>query len=163
MARVLHTVLAAIWQSGTIPPALLRDDFQSLWNRHEFCRELLAAYINLKKAFDSVYPKSPWKILRLWVIVTCIIEIIASLYIGTESAVKDWIMGRASIQNPCGTTLGNIKVMDLDFADDVLSESLESGFWWRLMALDAFKTKIPPSCFNLFSRYLFVLVTESFT
>lgn len=34
----------------------------------EHCREfgcgLLAAYIDIKKAFDSVYPKSQWEILR---------------------------------------------------------------------------------------------------
>ncbi|XP_069994147.1 uncharacterized protein [Penaeus vannamei] len=48
----------------------------------------------------------------------------------------DWIMGRATIQSHCGATLGNIKVADLDIADDVaiLSEFLES----LVVALDAF-------------------------
>ena len=77
------------------------------------------------------------------------IGLIASLYTGTESAVKcggglssfflvssgvrqgcvlapslfntcmDWIMGRATVRSHCGATLGTIKVTDLDFADDV--------------------------------------------
>ena len=48
----------------------------------------------------------------------------------------DWILSRATVQNHSGATLGNIKVTDLDFADDVaiLSESLES----LVVALDAF-------------------------
>ncbi|XP_069995846.1 uncharacterized protein [Penaeus vannamei] len=87
-----------------------------------------------------------------------IIGLKASLYTGTESAVKcggglssfipvssgvrqgcvlaptlfytcmDWILGRAIVQCQCGATLGNIKVNDLDVADDVaiLAKSLES-------------------------------------
>ena len=51
----------------------------------------------------------------------------------------DWILSRATVQNHSGATLGNIKVTDLDFADDVaiLSESLES----LVVALDAFSNE----------------------
>ena len=238
MARGLHTVQTAIWQSGTIPPDLLRGVVIPLWKgkgdrwdcsnyrgitllsipgkvlahillkrirnhllrhqrpeqsgftpgkstidrilalrliverRREFGRGLLAAYIDLKKAFDSVHRESLWEILRLRGIPTQIIGLIASLYTGTESAVKcgggmsnffpvnsgvrqgcvlaptlfntcmDWIMGRATSQSQCGATLGNIKVSDLDFADDVaiLSESLES----LVAALDAFSNEAKP-------------------
>jgi len=51
----------------------------------------------------------------------------------------DWIMGRATNQSQCGATLGNIKISDLDFADDVaiLSESL-------VAALDAFRSEAKP-------------------
>ncbi|XP_069983198.1 LINE-1 retrotransposable element ORF2 protein isoform X3 [Penaeus vannamei] len=110
--------------------------------RREFGRGLLAAYIDLK-AFNTVHRESLWEILRLRGIPTRIIGLIASLYTGTESAVKcggglssffpvssgvrqgcvlfntcmDWILGRATVQSHCGATLGNIKVTDLDFAD----------------------------------------------
>ena len=115
---------------------------------------MLAAYIDLKKAFDTVHRESLWEILRLRGIPTKIIELIANLYTGTESAVKcdgglssffpvssgvrqgcvlaptlfntcmDWILGRATVQSHCGATLGNIKVTDLDFADKVAILSL---------------------------------------
>ena len=238
MARGLHTVLTAIWQSGTIPPDLLKGVVIPFWKgkgdrwdcgnhrgitllsvpgkvlalillgrirdhllmhqrpeqsgftpgkstidrilalriiveRHrEFNRGLLAAYIDLKKAFDSVHRESLWEILRLRGIPTKIIELIASLYTGTESAVRcgggissffpvnsgvrqgcvlaptlfntcmDWIMDRAVSQSQCGATLGNTKVTDLDFADDVaiLSESLET----LVVALDAFCNEANP-------------------
>ncbi|XP_069977674.1 uncharacterized protein [Penaeus vannamei] len=54
----------------------------------------------------------------------------------------DWILGRASVQSPCGATLGNIKVTDLDFADDVaiISKSLET----LVVALDAFSNEAKP-------------------
>ena len=51
-------------------------------------------------------------------------------------------MGRAVSQSQCGATLGDIKVTDLDFADDVaiLSESLET----LVVALDAFCNEANP-------------------
>ena len=53
----------------------------------------------------------------------------------------DWILGRATVQSHCGTTLGNIKVTDLDFADvAILSESLET----LVVALDAFSNEAKP-------------------
>ncbi|XP_069992174.1 uncharacterized protein [Penaeus vannamei] len=77
MARGLHAVLAAIWQSGSIPSDQLRDSQPSanapeqsgftpgmstidcilvtVERRCEFDRGLLAAYIDLKKVFDSVH------------------------------------------------------------------------------------------------------------
>ncbi|XP_069982357.1 uncharacterized protein [Penaeus vannamei] len=149
MARGLHAVLAAIWQSGSIPPDLLRGVVIPLWNgkgdhwvcsnyfgitlitvdhilaprvivehRHEFSHGLLAAYIDLKKVFDSVHRKSLWEILRLRGIPTQLIGLI------------------------CGATLGNIKVTDLDLVDyiAILSESLES----LVAALDAFSNEAKP-------------------
>ncbi|XP_069995018.1 uncharacterized protein [Penaeus vannamei] len=116
MARGLHAVLAAIWQSK---------------RRREFGRGLLAAYIDLKKAFDTLQGESLWEILRLRGIPTRIIDLITNLYTGTESAV-----------NHCGATLANIKVTDLDFADDVtiLFESLDT----LVMARDAFGNEAKP-------------------
>ncbi|XP_037772726.1 uncharacterized protein LOC119568343 [Penaeus monodon] len=56
-------------------------------HRREFGHGLLAAYIDLKKVFDTVHCKSFWKILRLRDIPTRIIGLIASLYTGTDSVV----------------------------------------------------------------------------
>ncbi|XP_069983518.1 uncharacterized protein [Penaeus vannamei] len=60
-------------------------------------------------------------------------------------------MGRATIQNHCGTTLGHIKVMDLDIADDVAIRCFDKVFLcgsktWTLSSalesrLDAFYNK----------------------
>ncbi|XP_069998501.1 uncharacterized protein [Penaeus vannamei] len=83
MVHGLHAILAAIQPSGTIPPDLLRDHLlrhqrpeQSgftpgkstidciltlrviVERRREFGRGLLAAYIDLKKAFDTVHRES---------------------------------------------------------------------------------------------------------
>ncbi|XP_069999408.1 uncharacterized protein [Penaeus vannamei] len=50
----------------------------------QFGHGLLAAYIDRKKAFDTVHQESLWEILRLRGIRTTIIGLIASLYTGTE-------------------------------------------------------------------------------
>ncbi|XP_069998502.1 uncharacterized protein [Penaeus vannamei] len=54
----------------------------------------------------------------------------------------DWILGRATVQSHCGAPLGNIKVTDLYFADDVaiLFESLETS----VVSLDAFSNEVKP-------------------
>lgn len=46
----------------------------------------------------------------------------------------DWIMGGATIKSQCGATLGNVKVTDLDFADDVLW-----NLWWQLLMYSAMR------------------------
>ena len=46
MIRGLQAVLTAVWHSGTIPPD---------WKSREFRQGMLAAYVDLKKAFDSVH------------------------------------------------------------------------------------------------------------
>ncbi|XP_069972146.1 uncharacterized protein [Penaeus vannamei] len=116
IARALHAVLAAIWRSGTIPPYLSRGVVIPLWKgkgdrwdcsnhpgitqhtcilalrdiverRREFGCGLLTAYIDLKKAFNTVHQES---------LGNSETErnsnkefgLIASLYTGTESAVK---------------------------------------------------------------------------
>ena len=52
----------------------------------------------------------------------------------------DWILARATVQSQCGATLGNIKVTDLDFANDILILSLET----LVVALDAFNNEAKP-------------------
>ncbi|XP_070000241.1 uncharacterized protein [Penaeus vannamei] len=175
MARELHAVLAAIWQSGTVPPDLLRVVFIPLWKgkgnrwdcsnhrgitvlsipgkvlghillrrirdlllrhqrpehsgftpgkstidrilalrviverRRQFGLGLLAAYIDLKKTFDTVHRESLWEILRLRGIPTRIIGLIASLHTGIESDTKtkiqvfgDLLGGPARSAHACG-------------------------------------------------------------
>ncbi|XP_069990660.1 uncharacterized protein [Penaeus vannamei] len=121
-------------------PVLLWDTFthetldaaqDTIERRCEFGRGLLAAYIDLKKSFNTVHRESLWEMLRLRGIPTRIIGLIASLYTGTQSAVK------------CGGGLSSFfHVTDLDFADDVaiLFECLET----LVVPLDAFSNEVKP-------------------
>ncbi|XP_069977711.1 uncharacterized protein [Penaeus vannamei] len=69
MLQGLHAVLAAIWQSGTISPDLLRECILVLRviveSHRELRRGLLAAYIDLKKAFDTCC-KVWWRLVKLF-------------------------------------------------------------------------------------------------
>ena len=100
---------------------------------------MLATYVDLKKAFDSVHPEALWGLLHL-----------REIPAGTESAVKcgrdvssfflvhtgmrqgcalapsffntcmDWVLGRVVDQSHCGASVGNTKITDLVFADDAV-------------------------------------------
>ena len=126
---------------------------------------MLAAYVNLKKAFDSVHHKALWDLLCL----RGIIGLLSGLYSWTESAVKcrvgvssffpvytgvkqgcvlapsllntcmDWILGRVVNQSHCGASVGKIKITDFNFTDDavIFTELLET----RVMALKEAKLK----------------------
>ena len=54
--------------------------------RREFRQEMLAAYVDLKKAFDSVNRKTLWDLLRFRRILARIIGLLTGLYSGTVSA-----------------------------------------------------------------------------
>ena len=43
------------------------------------------------------------------------------------STCMDWILGRMSERSICGTSFGNVKISDLDFADDavIFAETLD--------------------------------------
>ncbi len=43
------------------------------------------------------------------------------------STCMDWILGRMSERSSCGTSFGNVKISDLDFADDavIFAETLD--------------------------------------
>ena len=56
--------------------------------RREFQQGMLAAYVYLKKAFDSVHRKTLWDLLHLRGIPARIIGLLTGLYSGTVSAVK---------------------------------------------------------------------------
>ena len=56
--------------------------------RREFRQGLLAAYVDLCKAFDSVNPDALWRILGLRGMSPKLINLMSELYSGTESAVR---------------------------------------------------------------------------
>ena len=148
-------------QSGFTPKKSTIDRILALRvlveRRLEYRESLLAVYVDLKKAFDSVHRESLWELLRLRGIPTGIINLVSGLYSGTESAVRwcgrnssffpvnsgvrqgcvlapslfntcmDWILGRTVNRSHCGASVGDVKITDLDFADDavIFAESLE--------------------------------------
>ena len=98
-----------------------------------------------------------WKILGLRGVPPNLINLMSKLYSGTESAVRcgdtisdlfpavtgvcqgcvlaptlfstcmDWILGRMSERSSCGASFGNVKISDLDFADNavIIAETLD--------------------------------------
>ena len=118
---------------------------------------LLAAYVDLCKAFHSVNRNALLRILGLHGMPPKLINLMNELYSGTESAVRcgdtisdlfpvvtgfcqgcvlaptlfsacmDWILGRMSEISGCGASFGNVKISDLDFADDagIFAETLD--------------------------------------
>ena len=100
--------------------------------------------------FNAVNQDALWRILGLRGVPPKLINLMSELYSGTESAVRcsdtisnifpvvtgvhqgcvlapslfstcmDWILGRMSERSSCGASLGNVKISDLDFADDAV-------------------------------------------
>ena len=98
-----------------------------------------------------------WRILGLRGVPIKLINLMSELYFGTESAVRcgdtisdlfpvingvsqecvlattpflacmDWILGRMSDRSSCGASFGNVKISDLDFADDAVI-FVEAGY-----------------------------------
>ncbi len=79
-------------QSGFTPKRSTVDRILALRvlieRMREFDRGLLAAYIDFRKAFDSVSRDALWRVLELRGIPPKLVRLISSLYSGTESAVK---------------------------------------------------------------------------
>ena len=141
-------------QSGFTPGKSTIDRILALRvlveRRREFRQGFLAAYVDLKKAFDSVHREALWDLLRFRGIPAAILDLLVGLYAGTESAVKcgggvssffpvnsgvrqgcvlapslfntcmDWVLGRAMDRSRCGADIGNTRITDLDFADDAV-------------------------------------------
>ena len=141
-------------QSGFTPKRSTIDHILALRvlneRRREFWQGLLAAYVDLCKAFDSVNRDSFGRIIGLRGVPPKLINLMSELYSGTESAVRcggiisdlfpvvtgvpqccvlahtlfrtcmDWILGRMSERSSCGASLGNVKISDLDFTDDAV-------------------------------------------
>ncbi len=92
--RVLHHLLEHLHseQSGFTPKRSTIDRILALRvlteRRREFRQGLLAAYVGLCKAFDSVNRDALWKILGLCGVPPKLIDLMSELYSGTESAVR---------------------------------------------------------------------------
>ncbi|KAG0726800.1 DNA-directed RNA polymerases I, II, and III subunit RPABC2 [Chionoecetes opilio] len=133
---------------------------------------MLAAYVDLKKAFDSVHRESLWDLLRLRGIPARAIGLITGLYSGTESAVKcgagvssffpvntgvrqgcvlapslfnacmDWVLDKVVDRSNCGASVGNTKITDLVFADDAVI--FAESLEVLVMALEALHEEAKP-------------------
>ncbi|KAG0715807.1 Retrovirus-related Pol polyprotein from type-1 retrotransposable element R2 [Chionoecetes opilio] len=133
---------------------------------------MLAAYVDLKKAFDSAHRESLWDLLRLRGIPARTIGLMTGLYSGTESAVKcgagvssffpvntgvrqgcvlapslfnacmDWVLDKIVDQSDCGASLGNTKITDLVFADDAVI--FAESLEVLVMALEALHEEAKP-------------------
>ena len=78
-------------QSGFTPGKSTTDRILALRvlmeRRREFWHGFLAAYVDLKKALDSVHREAVWSILRLWGVPAENIGLITWLYFGTKSTL----------------------------------------------------------------------------
>ena len=79
-------------QLGFTPNRSTIDLILALWVltkcRQEFRQGLLAAYVDLPKAFNSVNRDALWRILGLRGVTPKLIDLTSELYSGTESAVS---------------------------------------------------------------------------
>ena len=141
-------------QSGFTPKKSTVDRILALRvlieRRREFRKPFLGAYVDFKKAFDSVHRETLWELLRLRGIPEKILCLIRALYTDTERAVRwgggtseffhvstgvrqgcvlapslfsacmDWIMGSTVRHGFSGASLGDERFTDLDFADDAV-------------------------------------------
>ena len=112
---------------------------------------------DLCKAFASVNQDALWRILHLHGVPPKLIDLMSELYYETESAVRcggtisdlfpivtgvcqgcvlaptlfstcmDCILGRMLERSSCGASFGNVKISDLDFADDAVI-FVETGY-----------------------------------
>ena len=163
-------------QSGFTPGKSTTDRILALRvlveRRLEFRQGLLAAYVDLKKAFDSVHRETLWDLLRVRGIPARIIDLMTGLYSGTDSAVKcgggisnpfpvnagvrqgcvlapslfntcmDWVLGKVSDRSHCGAFVGDSKVSDLVFADDAVI--LAESLEVLVMALEVLHEEAKP-------------------
>ena len=87
-------------QSGCTPKRSTIDRILALRvqteRRREFRQGLLAAFVSLCKAFDSVNRDALWRFLGLRGVPPKLIDLMSELYSGTESAVK------------CGCTISDL-------------------------------------------------------
>ena len=142
-------------QSGFTPKRSTTDRILALRvlseRMREYRRRFFAAYIDLRKAFDSVDRDALWRLLRFRGVPQTLINLLFNLYSGTESAVRcgssiseffpvstgvgqgrveaptlfntcmDWAMGRMVEESDCGVSFGDVRVTDFDFADDAVT------------------------------------------
>ena len=141
-------------QSGFTPKKSTVDRILALRvlveRRREYDKPFYAAFVDFRKAFDSVHRGALWDLLRLRGIPAEILRLIRALYTDTESAVRwggdtseyfpvnagvrqgcvlapslfsacmDHVMERAIGRGIGGVSFANERFTDLDFADDAV-------------------------------------------
>jgi len=141
-------------QSGFTPKKSTNDRILALRvvseRMREFQHKFLAAYVDLRKAFDSVNREALWRLLRYRGVPQTLIDLLSELYSGTVSAVRcgnsisdffpvtagvgqgrveapalfntcmDWGLGKMVERSDCGVSFGEDKFSDFDFADDAV-------------------------------------------
>ncbi len=139
---------------------------------------MLEAYVDLKKAFDSVHREALWDLLRLRGIPARTIGLLTGLFSRTESAVE-WgaglpsffpvnagvrqgcvlasslfntcigrVLGRVVDQSHYGASIINSRVTDLVFADDVVI--LAESLEVVVMALETLHEEVKPLGLQVF-------------
>ena len=122
-------------QSGFTPGKSTTDRMLPLRvqveRRREFRQGMLAAYVDLKKAFDSVHRETLWDLLHLHGIPARITGLLTGLYSGTVSAVK--CGGGVSSIFPVNTGVRQGCVLAPSLfntcMDWVLGRVVEQSFW----------------------------------
>ena len=113
-------------QSGFTPKRSTIDHILALRvlteHRREFRQGLLAAYVDLCKAFNSVNRDALWRILGLCGVPPKLIDLMSELYSGTESAVR------------CGGTISDLFPVVTGVCQGVywppqFSALVWTGFW----------------------------------
>ena len=135
---------------------------QVLEKRWEFALPVYCAFIDLEKAYDSVWREGMWKISEYYGIPKIIVELLRSWYTGISSCVRvdggegEWFPIRTGLRQGCvlspslfnvymdammrkvtegapgGVRVGQENVVDLDFADDV---ALLADTWMVLVGM----------------------------
>ena len=135
---------------------------QILEKRWEYALPVYCAFIDLEKAYDSVWREGMWKIAEYYGIPKEVVEILRSWYEGINSCVRvdgvegDWFPIRTGLRQGCvmspslfnlymdammrkvtvggaaGVRVGQETVIDLDFADDV---ALLADAWMILVGM----------------------------
>ena len=164
LERIRHHLLAyqRPEQSGFTPKRSTIDRILALRvlieRKRDYRQRLVAAYVDLRKAFDSVDRGSLWRVLELRGIPPRLVRLISALYTDTSSVVRcgggisdsfpvnsgvrqgcilaptlfntcmDWVLGRVAASTDCGTSFGEVRITDLDFADDavIFAETLDA-------------------------------------
>ena len=135
---------------------------QLVEKRWEYALPVYCAFMDLEKAYDSVWREGMWQIAKHYGVPTQIVDLLKSWYVGISSCVRmeegdgDWFLIRTGLRQGCvmspslfnvymdammrkvtegeagGVMVGEERVVDLDFADDV---ALIADTWLVLVAM----------------------------